>query len=254
MLLFSLFIYGFLPINVIGDEEQICTISTVADKDTYSDYNNPTNIMGGRQYLIAEWHNTSGEWSEYFPYIRFDLKDKPDNWTKAEIVLYYYDSVVSYWDGICADLVCVNITNNWEEETLNWDNQPSFSWDYRDEIGEFRICAPRSAEHLIKISLDISDHINYILNIEHKTEISISLRRPFTSTVFYGCKIRSREYSGSEKPTLVWTYVGHCPEPSPTISGYHLLALLLSLGVGLFIIRKGLKQFRILPKNCRYFD
>lgn len=235
---------AFIPISVTGVEE--CTVSTVADKDTYAEViygGGSTGVHGTEQLLKLGRYNISSTYYQSWVYIHFDLTDKPDNWTKAEIVLYYYDATYYGGGSVGLPFDCINITDIWDEATLDFDNQPSGV----DKIAECWITAPSSnPSRLNKKTIDISDHINYTLNIEKKTEFSIRIN---PDLLWVGCKFRSREYSGSEKPTLVWTYLGNCPASSPVVSGYPILSLLLSFGIALLIIRKGLKKFRILPKN-----
>lgn len=154
------------------------TISTVAEKDSYVDSDDPTSNYGGQDWLI--FGNYLSGWNE--AYLYFNFSDKPAGWTKAEISIDMY----SVSETFNATLSLINDT--WNEYTIIWINKPV----HREVITTFTV----GAEKIYKF--DITDYI------EGKNSISICLN---ASNYLQNGYVKADAKEGYfSAPQLVWTY------------------------------------------------
>ena len=121
LLIGILFIVSFLPLYVSAEDgvkiETLITM-TPAIEDSSVDGGNPSTNYGDDSYLAV-----SGDYQTYppdHPYLKFPLGNKPNNWKKAEVSLYF-------WDIGEATTIAVYLVNNnsWEEDIITWNNKPS---------------------------------------------------------------------------------------------------------------------------------
>ncbi len=194
-----LFIFGFIfkitPIIAITIDK---TVSTVAEKDTYVDSNNPTSNYGGVSYAKAGIYDIGVDYHAFF---YFNFTDKPTDFTKAEISLYF--------EGVYAKInFTVSLVNDsWSEFSMNWINSPPCG----DLITN--LVMTQSGIHKI----DITNLISTLTNI------SICVYIEFDNYITYFAYITSREGYLSDPqyaPQLIWTYpeTREITVTSPTLS------------------------------------
>ncbi|MHA1678742.1 MAG: CBM96 family carbohydrate-binding protein [Promethearchaeota archaeon] len=147
-----IFIIFFLNVLSMISIVQCATIEKTkriyTDRDSYIDGLNPDSNYGGQDLLEI---GTSGP---KYAYIHFDLSNRPENITKAEIVLdFFYVSETSLISIYIAD------SNNWGELTINWNNAPSkgalITSGYISNDGRYKFSLPKSAYDTAQITFII---------------------------------------------------------------------------------------------------
>jgi len=157
------------------------TITTVAEKDSYVETDNPTSNHGGKDWLIFGDYILG--WNE--AYLFFNFSDKPANWSKAEISIDMYS--VSETFNVTVSL----INDTWGEYTINWLNKPV----HREIITTFTV-----AEGKI-YKFDISSYI------EGRDNISICLNASdYLQNGYVQGHSKEGAYSSEDYPQLIWTY------------------------------------------------
>ncbi len=113
----------YLNPPLVWAQEESVTLQpdAIEGKDTCVWYNHPTSNYGNDDYL---WVGTyTGVIAR--SYLQFDLSDVPPNAVilGASLGLYYYYSysITSISIGL------YEVTENWGEDTITWDNQPASS-------------------------------------------------------------------------------------------------------------------------------
>lgn len=222
LLILGLYSSIYLPISVLGD-----SISTVAEKDTYVAEYYPSKNFGDismleigvylQQLFIPPYREA---------YLYFNFSDKPEGWTKAEISIDMYEISETF------DVTISLITDDWQEMEITWSNKP----EHNEIITTFTV----SSAKIYKF-----DVTNYIAGREN---ISICINASdYQQTSYVKASSRESYQSDEDAPQLIWTET-----TSPSISGFQILPVLLSVSFGIialaFVIRKRriLTEFRFL--------
>jgi len=195
--------------------EQEKTKSTIADKDTYVDTDNPLSNYGGVNNLRSGF----GYSDIREAYFHFSFSDKPDNVTKAEL------SFDIWGVSQTMPLTLSIIDASWDELTMDWMNKPA----HGQTIGQFLV----ASSNIYKI--DITSHLTA------RTKISICVNMTIDDYVDDYVYIRSREgyYSTSDAPQIIWTYLETVPEVR--IPSYNVFIIIGIIGVIGFFLKKKLK-------------
>lgn len=156
------------------------TVITPAQADSYVDSGYPFVNYGGQDQTEVGYWLGSYIIESYF---RFSFEDKPANWNKAQIYLYFWG--VSETQTLEVYL----IEDDWTEYTLSYVNKP--------DKGE-KICDLTIMTSFKWYVLNVSDYIT-----PGMTNISICLTPNFLSEDLVYIDSREDAY---DKPRLVWTY------------------------------------------------
>lgn len=180
ILFIAAFIFNVTPARAILRDQ---TISTVAEKDTYVSSYDPSSNFGGLEYTLCGFYFSGNILESYF---YFNFFDKPTNYTKAEISLYFGGVSLTLNVSICL------IEEHWEEYSMNWTNKPTKGTEITS---------------LLKIQTDIYkfDVTDYIAG-RNNLSICVYIKMDnYVDDYFY---ILSREgFSLQEHaPQLIWTY------------------------------------------------
>jgi len=126
----------------------------IPDGDTYIDQWSPTSNYGGQPQMVTRYQGSSDQW-ELDVMLYFDVGAIPSGSpiASATVNLYYYS-----WndnDPVGRNLNMYRALNSWEESSVNWNNQPSYtgtatdscqipgstgqwmSWDVTDDVQAF---------------------------------------------------------------------------------------------------------------------
>lgn len=201
----------------INGIEQEKTKSTIADKDTYVDTDNPLSNYGGVNNLKCGF-SISYEIRE--AYFHFSFSDKPDNVTKAELSF-------DIWGVYQTMPLTLSIIDaSWDELTMDWMDKPA----HGQTIGQITV----SSSDIYKI--DITSLLTA------RTEISICVNMTFDDIVDDYVYITSREgyYLTNDAPQIIWTYLETVPEvPEVQIPSYNVFIIIGIIGViGFFLTKK----------------
>ena len=181
-----LFIIGFtfntLPARAIIRDQ---TISTIAEKDTYVNSDDPLSNFGGQNYVFSGFY-WGGDIVE--AYFFFNFSDKPSTYTKAEISL-------DFW-GVSQtmNVSIVLIEEEWDEYLMIWINKPTKGTEIISMI------ITQSDIYTINMTNYITGRNNLSICVYIKVE-------NYVSDYFY---ITSREgfysWAPEDAPQLIWTY------------------------------------------------
>ena len=169
--------------------------SNIAIDDTYVSWFYKTFNGGSLPMAYCGFRtNINNDMEE--AYFRFDITNRPENWTKVEIKLY---SEKYPYHGYF-DLNVYLVNESWNEMTMTWNNKPkkgifmqSLNFYYEDDHGLY---------FLINISDYIDDYIN-----NNETTISIGINGSLYQMEDNYAKIYSTEYTSNYlRPRLVWSY------------------------------------------------
>jgi len=203
----------------INGIEQEKTTSTIADKDTYIDTDNPLSNYGGVNNLRCGFSYSYEIREAYF---HFSFPDKPENVTKAELSL-------DIW-GVSQtmDLTLSIINESWGELTMDWMSRPA----HGQTIGP-----------LVAASSDIYK-IDITSLLTTRTEISICVNMTFDDVVDDYVFITSREgyFLTSDAPQIIWTYLETVPAapdvPDGVIPSYNVFIIIGIIGIIGFFLKK----------------
>lgn len=159
--------------------ENIRTISTIADEDSFVDAKNPTTNYGTHVSFEVGVHTLSSSEALF----HFDFSDKPTDWTKAEISLY-----INYISGPI-DVDVYLITESWNEDKVKWTNKPS----HGQKITSLTVDAQSKY-----YNIDVSNYIS-------GDGISICLSSSDSSVYLMGYT-KENTLSTNFAPKLIWTY------------------------------------------------
>ena len=90
-------------------------IDIIADADAFVMDSEPTNNYGNSEHLYVSGIGYIGE-----AYIHFSFTNIPEDWITAEINIQIFSGPTSPFN-----VMIYNITEEWDEYTLNWNNKPS---------------------------------------------------------------------------------------------------------------------------------
>ena len=158
------------------------TISAYADEDAYVLDDSPTSNYGtGDTLKVGESYYTRWE-----TYVHFSFTNRPDNWTKAILKIYH---PWKYTNFTCS---VYNISNSWDEYSINWNNRP--------------ISAQKIANFIFgQTTVNEIDISNYITS--EMSEISLQIRIASYSYGYDNAYFYSKDnYDADKKPKIVWTY------------------------------------------------
>ena len=185
-----LFLFSQIPVSLVRAQENVESPEdeekTIADQDTYAEFDDPTANNGGSDYFIV------GEWLEATEaFLYFDFEDEPDNWKEVEISLdIYYVS-----ETMKVNIYLVN--NDWDELLLIWENKP---------IKGALITSFTVSEAEI-YDFEVTDLVEDLLD-EEEEGISICIYHSDNATSSGHVQATSSEgyYFKEDVPLLIWTY------------------------------------------------
>lgn len=195
----------FLSIPKVKAIEREHSTTSEANKDTYVwSSEGYTNFDEENPLLFGEFHQT---WHEI--YVHFNLNDKPENWSKAELNFMVDWLILSQEVNVSLVL----IQDPWNEALLTWNNRPSHS----EIIKTFSV--RENSQYIVDITKYITgEGISLCINASDNNQkglgaISkipqikwtynelawINVTKPINST---------KELMGGEQLDIEWTSVG----------------------------------------------
>lgn len=218
---------GIRPYLYVEYDEQIIIPESVPELEP--EYINGFTFMQDYTIAIADtyvssWYNTFNggdlqdvaigisslprddyvEWRE--GYFKFNISERPENWTKVEIKLYSegYPAAGTF------TLEVYLVKEEWNETTMTWDNKPKKDihiknldfYYYYDEVYDY------GDTRRFYVLIDISDYIDDYLN-DDETTISIGINASLNQMEDNYAIIYSKDQkyaSNYLKPRLVWSY------------------------------------------------
>jgi hypothetical protein len=180
---------NYVDVGVI----RVITINPSADSYVYGG-SAGTNYGNSQQLISGLWNRAD---RIYRTYIKFDLSEIPANADilRANLSLYKYSGPT----GVAVNVH--RVLSGWEENTINWNNKPSYEPAYTDQS-----LSPSSNNWMFwDVTRDVQGFLNgsydnYGWCIKHNDESTLNTR-----VYFY-----SREYT-SNKPYL---YIEYAPKVS----------------------------------------
>lgn len=232
-----IFIFGMISNTYVRGATE--TISTLADKDCYVSSSSPdTNYGDDTVYFRVGysycWIKKSASW--YESYFHFNFSDKPSDYIKAEISIFFFDVPRTI------DVSVILIMESWDEDTITWNNYAKHEQVITNIIlSEYSYTAE---PEITKI--DVTDYIPICLNAGLSgISICINATDALQNQLVLGFTRTTSTSFPSAKPHLIWTYdtsTGNGDgngDTTTTINGYNLLIIVgLMLGIGTILIKK----------------
>ena len=186
-------IFLLTPIMFISSIHAVnreAAISSVAEQDASTSTGLPDTPIGSLQDYLSAGNNSAGNFVEAYFY--FNFTNKPINYLKAELSLYFGGKAFS---GPELNLTVCLIEESWDEQTITWNNAPSkgqvlgyFIYN-NDAAGVYKLDISNAVDGITNISVCVyMEPDNYVDNW-----VDIS---------------SSEEYSIQERaPQIIWTYI-----------------------------------------------
>jgi len=173
------------------------TIRLKAEFDAYVSENNPDSCYGREVVLNVRSYSKDGGHSNHRTYIMFDVSSLFKNNQIVSASLWLYKNPEGANSGI-RNVQAFRVTGAWDEITLDWNNQPSFSSKLTDST---RVVGPMEW-----YSWDLTRDViawHKGLEINHGTMLKDEFENSATD---YASVFLSREASHPENPYLEIKY------------------------------------------------
>ncbi len=174
-----------------GTKIETITVLTEASDDARVDEGQASLNFGEDDYLSISGYyvKEGGEiFASDYAYIKFPLGERPSQWDKAEISLYF----ITIDDPTTINIHLVN-NNSWSEDTITWDNRPL----------EGELITSFSISEETKYTFDVSNYIQ-----DPSLSICIKYQTP-TDTNGKGndiVSINNPWFKSEDKPHIIWSY------------------------------------------------
>jgi hypothetical protein len=224
---------ALLALSLLASPTFATTTTLYSIADAPIDESQPSNNYGSDTGMMFRSAGNSGGW-EVSPMVQFDLSSIPSGATivSATHNLYYY----SWGDNDPAGRTyrCYRITSTWDESTVTWNTQPSWSATQTSQT-----TCPSSA--LTWISWDVtSDVQDFVDGTTTNYGWIVRDLDPWSGSNIPFARLRPRE--STPDPYLEIEWILQEPVPATTTWGLGVL-ILLTLITSAFIMKK-----RVLPR------
>lgn len=192
--------------------------------DSYVDSGEPDRNRGDSRFLNSgKW---AGENREMQAYISFDISSVSSEWIEAKLSLTFWLTIKT------VDVDIVKISDNWNEETITWNNKPAHGATLLTmTVGE--------SSETTKL-LDLSSHLEWDF-IYNRDVFSICIHMPVNQGAIVGAISKEYvEYPSTKWPRLIFSF----PSSPTTIPFIPLWILLLSMAISITGVGLYFKKYR----------